>query len=223
MSHSRLFVLAALGAALALTLACGADGGAVAADGDDAMLPGVPLAATDGDHGVALFAGGCFWCIESAYDDRQGVVSAVSGYAGGEIEQPTYRMVGGGRTKHAEVVRVVFDPKVVSYAELVDVFWHNIDPWQAAGQFCDKGPQYRSAIFALDADQRRVAEETKAAVAERFGREPVTEINDGAIFWPAEGYHQDFRKTNPVRYISYRTGCGRDRRLQEIWGDEAAH
>lgn len=217
MSTTRFIIAAAFAASLVITLACGTEGGASAADPAE-MAPGIAPSSMDGELHVALFAGGCFWCVEAAFDDHVGVQSAVSGYAGGEIEQPTYRLVGGGRTKHAEVVRVVFDPAEVSYSELVDVFWHNIDPFQKDGQFCDHGPQYRSAIFALDEAQKRVATETQARVARRFGREVVTEINDGTTFWPAEGYHQDYHRTNPVRYVSYRTGCGRDRRLRELWG-----
>lgn len=178
-----------------------------------------PVSVDANGHGVALFAGGCFWCIESVFDDHKGVISAVSGYAGGEEIAPTYKDVGYGRTGHTEVVRVVFDPAVVTYAELLDVFWGQVDPFQVNGQFCDKGPQYRSAVFALDADQRKLADATKAAHKERFGREIATIIYDGHTFWPAETYHQDFHVKNPVHYLSYRTGCGRDRRIKEIWGE----
>jgi peptide-methionine (S)-S-oxide reductase len=185
---------------------------------------GIAPASTDADgHGVALFAGGCFWCVESVFDEHKGVISAVSGYAGGEEIAPTYKDVGYGRTHHTEVVRVVYDPAVVTYAELLDVFWHQIDPFQTNGQFCDKGEHYRSAVFALDADQRKLAEETKAAHGVRFDKTIATHIYDGHVFWPAEEYHQDFHVKNPVHYLSYRTGCGRDRRIEEVWGSTAKH
>ncbi len=190
---------------------------------DDAYMRDVargvaPAATDDAGQGVALFAGGCFWCVESVFDVHEGVIEAVSGYAGGPEEAPTYKEVGYGRTGHTEVVRVVYDKSKVTYAELLDVFWRQIDPFQVNGQFCDKGPQYRSAVFALDANQKKLADDTKAAHAERFGKDIATHVYDGAVFWPAEDYHQDFWKKNPVHYRSYRLGCGRDRRLAEVWG-----
>lgn len=184
---------------------------------------GVAPAATEGERGVALFAGGCFWCVESAFDDLPGVVAAVSGYAGGASSAPTYKEVSSGGTGHAEVVRVVFDPAKVDYPRLLEVFWHNIDPLQDDGQFCDRGTQYRSEIFALSKEQRAQAQQSAIAVAERLGKPVVTRISDGATFWPAEEYHQDFHEKNPTRYLSYRTGCGRDRRLKELWGADAGH
>jgi peptide-methionine (S)-S-oxide reductase len=183
-----------------------------------APAEGNPAAATQGERGVAVFAGGCFWCVESAYDDLDGVYSAVSGYTGGKKANPGYYEVAGGKTRHAEAVRVVYDPAKLSYAKLIDVFWKNVDPFQRDGQFCDHGPQYRSEVYVADPVQRALAEKTRADVAKRFGREVVTKVSDASIFWPAEEYHQDFHRKSPVRYLSYRMGCGRDRRLAELWG-----
>ncbi len=224
MTH-RLVAVACLALFLAaLTIACsGSDGAAHAADGESVMAAGIPASATEGENGVALFAGGCFWCIESVFDTHPGVLSAVSGYAGGPEESPTYRQVGYGRTGHTETVRVVFDPKRVSYAELIEVFWHNIDPFQRDGQFCDRGTQYRSEVFFADEAQQKVADETKSAVEAKFGRTAATSVTPASVFWPAEDHHQDFHETNPVRYLSYRAGCGRDRRLAELWGKQSAH
>ena len=172
---------------------------------------------------VATFAGGCFWCMEEAFDEVHGVVSTTSGYTGGRLENPTYEQVSAGGTGHFEAVLVVFDPKVVGYADLLRTFWHNVDPTQAEGQFCDHGHQYRSAIFWKDETQHRLAEESKRALeaSTRFKRPIVTEIVRFTAFYPAEEYHQDYYKKNPEHYYAYRTGCGRDRRLQEIWGSEA--
>jgi len=183
-----------------------------------APAEGIPAAARDGEKGVAVFAGGCFWCVESAFDDLEGVHSAVSGYTGGKEENPGYYEVAGGKTGHAEAVRVVFDPTKVSYAKLLQVFWHNVDPFQANGQFCDHGGQYRSEVFVAGAEQRSLAEKTRDEVASRFGRKVITQVTEGSVFWTAEEYHQDFHRKNPVRYLSYRSGCGRDRRLRALWG-----
>ncbi len=172
---------------------------------------------------VATFAGGCFWCMEPPYDKLDGVRSTTSGYTGGNEVRPTYEQVSYGRTSHAEAVRVVYDPDVVSYEELLEVFWHNIDPTQADGQFCDKGEQYRTAIYVHDAGQRRLAEASKERIAQTAGLPGpiVTEIEDAGPFYPAEEYHQDFYEKSPVRYKSYRLGCRRDARLEELWGDAA--
>jgi peptide-methionine (S)-S-oxide reductase len=168
----------------------------------------------------ATFAGGCFWCMEEAYDKVPGVVATVSGYMGGQVKNPTYEQVTTGRTGHAEVVQVEYDPKQVSYAKLVEVFWRNIDPTQKDGQFCDHGPQYRSGIFFHDAEQKRVAEASRAALqkSKPFKGEIVTEITKSSQFYPAEGYHQDFHTKNPTRYKFYKSGCGRVERLQQVWG-----
>jgi peptide-methionine (S)-S-oxide reductase len=171
----------------------------------------------------ATLAGGCFWCMEPPFEKLTGVVSVTSGYTGGQKPNPTYEEVSAGATGHAEAVEIVYDPQKVSYAQLLDVFWHNVDPTQADGQFCDHGRQYRTAIFTHDEEQRRLAEESKKQVQARFPKPVVTEIVTAARFYPAEEYHQDFYKRNPLRYYSYRAGCGRDRRLKELWGEAAGH
>jgi peptide-methionine (S)-S-oxide reductase len=173
---------------------------------------------------LATFAGGCFWCLETQFEGRPGVVSAVSGYTGGTVGDPTYEEVCSGRTGHLESVQVTFDPARITYAQLLDIFWHSIDPTQADGQFCDRGPQYHTAVFVHDATQRRLAEESKRRLATTGGlrKTIVTVIRDATIFWPAEEYHQDFYRKNPERYCSYRDGCGRDQTLQALWGKDAA-
>jgi peptide-methionine (S)-S-oxide reductase len=174
---------------------------------------------------VATFAGGCFWCMEGPFDDTPGVVSTTSGYTGGTKEAPSYEEVSSGGTGHAESVRVVYDPKKVSYETLLEVFWHNVDPLTANAQFCDHGNQYRTAIFYNDEAQKQAAEAAKKALESsgRFKQPIVTEIVPAGQFWPAEDYHQDFYVKNPFRYKFYRTGCGRDPRLHELWGDQAGH
>jgi peptide-methionine (S)-S-oxide reductase len=168
----------------------------------------------------AIFAGGCFWCMEPPYDKLEGVVATISGYTGGEQENPTYKQVSSGRTGHTEAVQVLYDPAKISYAELLEVFWHNIDPTVENRQFCDWGSQYRTGIFYQGDEQRRLAEESKRKLVEsgRFA-EVYTEVTAATAFYPAEEYHQDFYKKNPVHYKRYRQGCGRDRRLAELWGD----
>jgi peptide-methionine (S)-S-oxide reductase len=169
----------------------------------------------------AVFAGGCFWCMEAPFDKLPGVKSTTSGFAGGQLKNPTYEQVSSGSTGHAESVQVIYDPRKVTYAQLLDTFWHNIDPLDGGGQFCDRGNQYRSAIFYGNDDERKEAEESKARVQERLGRPVQTQIVPAGAFYPAEEYHQDFYLRNPVRYHQYRQGCGRDRRLKQLWGDEA--
>src|SRR4051794_20285703 len=173
---------------------------------------------------VATFAGGCFWCMEPPFDALEGVVSTTSGYTGGHTERPSYTQVGAGSTGHFEAVRVVFDPSKVAYERLLEVFWHNIDPLDAGGQFCDRGETYRTAIFVHDAGQRRLAEASKAALEAEDRRRGaiVTQIRDAGPFWPAEDYHQDYYRKNPARYHFYRWNCGRDARLREVWGTGAA-
>ena len=168
----------------------------------------------------ATFAGGCFWCMEEAYDKVPGVISTTSGYMGGHVKNPTYQQVSGSQTGHAEVVQVVYDPGKVSYEKLVEVFWRNIDPTQKNAQFCDYGSQYRSAIFYDGDEQKRIAEASLAALKKNkpFKDEIVTEITRATEFWPAESYHQNYHDTNPVRYKWYKSGCGREARLREIWG-----
>ncbi|MGE5232940.1 MAG: peptide-methionine (S)-S-oxide reductase MsrA [Acidobacteriota bacterium] len=168
----------------------------------------------------AAFAGGCFWCMQPPFEKLPGVVSVVAGYTGGSFEHPTYEEVSSGGTGHAESVEVTYDPKKISYQKLLDVFWHNIDPLTENAQFCDHGEQYRTAIFVHDEEQRRLAESSKQAIEaeHRFGQPIVTQIVQAGPFWPAEEYHQDYAKKNPLRYNFYRTSCGRDRRLQQLWG-----
>ncbi|MEX2220987.1 MAG: peptide-methionine (S)-S-oxide reductase MsrA [Candidatus Rokuibacteriota bacterium] len=169
----------------------------------------------------ATFAGGCFWCMEPPFDKLAGVISTTSGYTGGRTANPTYEQVSAGQTGHTEAVEVVYDPRTVTYAQLLDVFWRNIDPLTANAQFCDAGSQYRSGIFVHDETQRRMAEESKRAVAQRLQKPVVTEVAAAAKFWIAEEYHQDYYKKNPVRYQFYRAGCGRDQRLEAVWGPAA--
>lgn len=186
-----------------------------------ATLAFIPISQAHAAQREAIFAGGCFWCMEPPYDKLEGVVSTTSGYIGGESERPTYEQVSNGNTGHAEAVKVVYDDEVVGYDTLLDVFWHNIDPFAEGRQFCDVGSQYRSAIFPLDQRQRRLAEASKEAVETRFERDVKTRIEPKAPFWDAEEYHQNFYKKNPVRYRFYRAGCGRDDRLEAVWGDDA--
>ncbi|MGH9159602.1 MAG: peptide-methionine (S)-S-oxide reductase MsrA [Vicinamibacteraceae bacterium] len=173
----------------------------------------------------ATFAGGCFWCMEGPFDELDGVVSTTSGYTGGRTRNPTYEEVSAGGTGHAEAVEIVYDPAKISYERLLEVFWRNVDPLDSGGQFCDRGAQYRTAIFAHDAEQRAAAEKSKAALQSsgRLHGKIVTEIVDLAAFYRAEDYHQDYYQTNPLRYKYYRFTCGRDRRLKALWGDAATH
>jgi peptide methionine sulfoxide reductase msrA/msrB len=170
---------------------------------------------------TATFAGGCFWTMEHAYDDLPGVISATSGFMGGTTKNPTYEQVVEGKTGHLESVQVIYDPAKVSYETLLRAFWHNIDPFQADGQACDTGPNYYTAIFVRGPEQRRAASATRQQILERFRRDVATQVLTAGQFYPAEGYHQDFAKKNPERYGMYRTGCGRDRQLRAIWGDDA--
>lgn len=172
----------------------------------------------------ATFAGGCFWCMEPPFDKLDGVISTTSGYTGGHQKNPTYQEVSAGGTGHTESVQVVYDPKRVSYEELLKVFWRNIDPTVRDAQFCDHGQQYRTAIFYHADKQRELAERSKEALdkTKPFKEPIVTEITPASVFYPAEDYHQDFYKKNPVRYKFYRYNCGRDQRLEQLWG-EAGH
>ena len=185
-------------------------------------LAGVPALAQApaGKPALATFAGGCFWCVEEAFDKVPGVISTTSGYIGGSKQHPTYEEVSAGVTGHAEAVQVAYDPAKVSYETLLDVFWHNIDPTVKDRQFCDSGSQYRSAIFVHDDAQRKAAEASKAAIekSKPFKEPIVTPIVLAGRFWPAEDYHQDYHLKNPVRYKYYKTGCGREARLQQLWG-----
>jgi len=186
------------------------------------LLAPLPRSAA-GAEAKATFAGGCFWCMQPAFDRVDGVVSTTVGYTGGHQKNPTYEEVETGQTGHAESIQVTYDPAKVSYAKLLDVFWHNIDPLTANGQFCDHGNQYRSAIFYHDEEQKRLAQESKKALeaSGRFTQPIVTEIVAATEFYPAEEYHQKYYEKNPLRYRYYRYGCGRDQRLQEVWGKDA--
>ena len=174
---------------------------------------------------TAIFAGGCFWCVESDFDAVQGVISTTSGYMGGHVANPSYEQVAGKHTGHAEVVEVTFDPEKVSYAQLVEFFWRSIDPTTKDRQFCDTGSPYRSAIFVRGPEQRAVAEASRAELekSKPFKDAIVTEIVEAAPFYPAEDYHQDYYRKNPLRYNYYRYGCGRDARVQELWGRSVGH
>lgn len=191
-------------------------------------LPGVIMAQQDmtatpsNNHETALFAGGCFWCVESDFDKIPGVMETVSGYTGGHTLNPTYEEVSAGGTGHAEAVQVVYDPAKVSYKELVDKFWRTIDPTTPDRQFCDSGNQYRSAIFYANPQQKMIAEQSKMALEKTkpFKAPLVTEITQATTFYAAEDYHQNFYKKNPVRYNCYRFSCGRDKRLEQLWGKE---
>ncbi len=173
----------------------------------------------------ATFAGGCFWCMESPFDKLPGVVSVTVGYTGGKLKNPTYEEVSAGGTGHAESIQIVYDPQKISYEKLLTVFWHNIDPTVKDRQFCDVGNQYRTAIFYHDEEQKKLAEESRAALEKDkpFPGTIVTEIVPAGEFYPAEEYHQHYYKKNPIRYAFYRTSCGRDRRLKELWGEAAGH
>jgi peptide-methionine (S)-S-oxide reductase len=181
--------------------------------------------ATPAKTAIATFAGGCFWCVEEAFDKVPGVISTVSGYTGGTVPNPTYEQVSGAKnTGHAEAVRVTYDPSKVTYQQLVDWFWRNIDPTQPNGQFCDTGSPYRSGIFYHDEEQKKIAEASKRAL-EASGRLKgpiVTEITAAGPFYNAEDYHQDYYKKNPQRYHFYKYGCGRAQRLEQIWGKPTA-
>ncbi len=200
-----------LSIALVPAVACGAEVGS--AGKQPAGPPPEGLA-------KATFAGGCFWCMEPPFDELDGVYSTTSGYSGGSEKNPTYEQVSAGRTGHAEVVQVLYDPAEISYEELLEVFWRNVDPTTADRQFCDRGRQYRTAIYAHGDEQLRLAEASRQRIAESgiLDKPIVTEIEPAGEFYPAEEYHQDYYLKNPARYKLYRTGCGRDRTLERIWG-----
>jgi peptide-methionine (S)-S-oxide reductase len=205
----RAAMVVAAGALLACNVASGAPG---------------PSASPAAGLARATFAGGCFWCMEGPFDQIPGVVSTTSGYTGGTLKDPSYEQVSSGLTGHAEAVEVVYDPKKVTYAQLLETFWHNVDPTDAGGQFCDRGNQYRTGIFVHDEEQRRLAEQSKKDL-EATGKlkKIVTPIEPASAFYPAEGYHQDYYQKNAVRYRFYRFNCGRDQRLKQLWGDAAKH
>jgi peptide-methionine (S)-S-oxide reductase len=202
-------VRALLSLALVLSLGC-----------SPAPAEPAPPAAVQARAQTAVFAGGCFWSAEKAFEGAPGVLSAVSGFAGGRTARPTYEQVVRGGTGHMEAVQVTWDPAVTSYRALVDRFWRTIDPTDPGGQFCDRGPSYRTAVFA-DAGQRPAAEASRAAAARALGREIVTPVLAPARFWPAGAEHQDFARRHPARYEAYRIGCRRTSRLRAVWGGAA--
>ena len=178
-------------------------------------------AATAEELKKAVFAGGCFWCVEADFDKVPGVVKTVSGYTGGHVENPSYKQVTYEDTGHFEAVEITYDADKVAYEDLLRTYWRTVDPLDPAGQFCDKGPSYRTAVFPLDEAQRAAAEASKTQAEQALGQEVVTEIRDAGAFWPAEEYHQNYYKKNPVKYKYYRWRCGRDDRVEELWGDAA--
>lgn len=167
---------------------------------------------------TAIFAGGCFWCVEDVFDHVDGVTETISGYAGGKTPHPTY----GSHEGYVEALKVTYDPSKVTYAKLLDHYWHNIDPFDPSGQFCDKGPAYRTVIFVSDDKEKDLAETTKDEIAKRFKKEVATEIRPTTTFYAAEDYHQDYHNLNPVSYKFYKWNCGRAQRLAEIWGDKSS-
>ncbi|MDA4845578.1 peptide-methionine (S)-S-oxide reductase MsrA [Hoeflea poritis] len=173
------------------------------------------------DVEVAIFAGGCFWCVESDFDHVPGVIETISGYTGGHLDDPTYRDVVSETTGHREAVKITYDPKKVTYEQLLDVFFRSVDPTDASGQFCDRGESYTTAIFTLDDEQKVQAETASTDAMETLGKTIATRIEPAAMFYPAEQYHQDYYLKNPVRYRFYRLGCRRDAQIEALWGDEA--
>jgi peptide-methionine (S)-S-oxide reductase len=190
-----------------------------------ALTAGAHAATPSATTARAIFAGGCFWCVESDFDKVDGVLSTTSGYIGGTVANPTYQQVAAKITGHAEAVEIVFDPQRVSYEKLVEHFWRTIDPTTRDRQFCDAGSPYRSAIFTIDDAQLRAALASREALKKTkpFKEDIVTEIVPATTFYRAEDYHQDYYKKNPLRYQYYRSGCGRDARLKQLWGSQAAH
>ncbi len=191
------------------------------------LAAAVPALSQTQGAAVATFGSGCFWCTESDFDKVPGVLSTTSGYMGGTLPNPSYEMVTTGKTGHVEVVQVAYDPAKVSFQQLLEVYWRNVDPFDARGQFCDKGSHYRPVIFAHGAEQKMLAEESKVAKAKelsaRFKFPVVVSIEAAMPFTAAEAYHQDFYKKNPAHYTRYRIGCGRDARLKQIWGAPATN
>lgn len=210
---NRFFLMIAIAAIglIALLLNAGAQPDAAAQNQAPADGPGVVA--------TAIFAGGCFWCMEPPFDKLDGVLETTSGYTDGQIENPTYKQVSAGRTGHTEAVEIRYDPTKVSYEQLLDVFWKNIDPLAVDRQFCDRGSQYRSGIYYANEQEKALAEASAARVAGRFDQPIATEIKPASRFYAAEEYHQDYYTKNPIRYKFYRSGCGRDARLAELWGD----
>ena len=179
------------------------------------------LSASAQDLQTATFAGGCFWCVESDFDQIPGVVKTVSGYTGGSLDNPSYNQVSAGGTGHLEAVEITFDPSQVTYDDLLTAFWHSVDPTDAGGQFCDRGESYTTAVFVHGDEQRRLAEASKQTATRELGQEIVTPIREATAFYLAEDYHQDYYQKSSVRYRYYRWACGRNNRVEEVWGDSA--
>jgi peptide-methionine (S)-S-oxide reductase len=214
MSSLRIFFIAL---SLALTAV------ALVVAGSDSMSKAMEKGASRTEK--ATFAGGCFWCMEEPFDKLPGVVSVTVGYIGGKVKNPTYRQVSAGGTGHTEAVQIIYDPSKFEYGKLLDIFWRNVDPTVTNRQFCDTGSQYRTGIFYHSEEQRLLARKSKEALekSKPFQGSIVTEVTRAEEFYPAEEYHQHYYRKNPIRYKYYRNGCGRDRRLRELWGDAAGH
>ena len=176
------------------------------------------LVAQDKTTATAVFAGGCFWCMEPPYDALPGVIATTSGFTGGQKANPSYKEVSGGNTGHIEAVQVAYDLAKVSYEKLLEVYWRNVDPLDGGGQFCDRGHEYTTAIFYQNEEQKKLAEQSKSAIEKQLGRPVATVIRPAAPFYAAEDYHQDYYLKNPLRYKYYRYSCGRDQRLEKLWG-----
>ena len=184
------------------------------------VVPSGSYADDTSQQAKATFAGGCFWCMEEAFEKVEGVVSAISGYTGGQVENPTYEQVSAGGTGHTESIEVTYDPSKVTYTQLLDVFWRNVDPTTPNAQFCDHGNQYRTAIFYHDENEKQLIDESRQRIesSKNFPESIVTEIAPASVFYPAEDYHQDFYTKNPIRYKFYKWNCGRSQRLEQLWG-----
>jgi peptide-methionine (S)-S-oxide reductase len=167
---------------------------------------------------VAIFAGGCFWCEEEVFEKMPGIISVLSGYTGGTVKNPTYEQVSAGGTGHTESVKVTFDPSKITYQQLLDLYWRNVDPFDQFGQFCDRGSSYKAVIFYTGDEQKKLAEDSKAKMEEQLKQKITTDIRAASEFYPAEEYHQKYAEKNPIRYKYYRTSCGRDSRLATVWG-----
>lgn len=220
----KLFIFSALAGALAIVSFPIWHGGPTApglvqhAKAEQAVIKGK----TTGPRATATFAAGCYWCVESDFDKVKGVLATISGFMGGHTPNPTYGQVGYGNTGHLEVVQIIYDPTKVSYQKLLDHYWVNVDPLDDGGQFCDRGPHYRPAIFVHNDTQRRLAEASKMKVAKRFRAPIVVPIRNARKFTRGPGYHQNFYMKKPYHYKRYRTGCGRDRRLRQLWGPKGS-
>jgi peptide-methionine (S)-S-oxide reductase len=182
-----------------------------------------PIEVAPENRATAVFAGGCFWCMEKPFDQLPGVVATTSGYIGGQVDNPSYEAVSGGGTGHIEAVEIVYDRTRITYKQLLDTYWQQVDPFDAQGQFCDKGTTYVARIFTATPEETAAATASKAAIAAKFaGQSIAVDVLPASKFWPAEDYHQDYYLKNPVRYAYYRNGCGRDARLKAVWGEKAA-